>query len=58
MKHIRVADLRIINGKLLKEMTEPEVIWHWKEPVAVMVPYELFMKWQEIMEAKNGRNDK
>jgi hypothetical protein len=51
MKHIGVSELRKFDTKRLRELDKQQgiaMIHNHAEPLAVMVSYDLFMKWQEI----------
>jgi hypothetical protein len=50
-KHISVSDLRQFNKQLLRDFDKQQAIatiHEGAQPIAVMISYDLFMKWQEI----------
>jgi len=47
MDTIKIGDIRYLNADELRNMTNPMAITCKGEPVAVLVPYKLFLEWQE-----------
>ena len=51
MKRIGVSELRNMNATRLRALAEPLEICHHNQPVRVLVPYALYMQWQDEFRA-------
>ena len=49
--HVGVTWLKIASAEHLRELQEPVIVHCHSEPVAAVVPYELYLKWQEQLRA-------
>ena len=49
MRRIRMTDLRAMTNGDLRLLKEPAEIFSYSQPIAVLVPYELFLKWQDLI---------
>lgn len=47
LKHVGVSSLRVFTSDKLRALQEPRIICDHAEPIAVMVPYALYLEWQE-----------
>ena len=48
---VGVTWLKIATAKHLQELEEPLLVCCHSQPVAAIVPYELYLKWQEQLKA-------
>jgi len=46
---IGISQLRVTNAAQLHELTRPEIVMVQSQPVAVLVPYDLFMAAQALI---------
>ena len=51
LKHVGVSSLRMFNAARLRELKEPVVICDFSEPIAAIVPYALYLEWQQHLES-------
>lgn len=48
MKRDHVTNLRAYTARRLRALDEPvEIDWHGREPVAVLVPWAIFLAWRQ-----------
>jgi prevent-host-death family protein len=46
--------LKMANAERLRELDEPVLVCCHSQPVAAVVPYELYLKWQEQLKKIEG----
>lgn len=52
VRYVGVASLRKLNAELLQAMSDTLVIQHEDKPIAVLVPYSVFLAMQTEREGK------
>ena len=50
LKHVGVSSIRIYTASRLREMKAPEIICNRSEPIAAIVPYQLYVLWQKLIQ--------
>jgi len=56
---VGVTWLKIASAERLRDMDEPLIICAHSQPVAALVPYDLYLKWQERLRLpENNNSDK
>ena len=49
LKHVGVSSIRSYTATRLRTMVTPEIICAHAEPIAAMVPYALYLVWQDAL---------
>lgn len=56
MKRVGISQLRVMSNTHLAAMKEPVILCAHSEPIAAVVPYDLFMKWLKLIaQHKDGQ---
>jgi prevent-host-death family protein len=51
---VGVTWLKIATAQHLRDLDEPVIVCCHSQPVAAVVPYDLYLKWQEQLEKSEG----